>query len=59
MLIHENVKPYACSYCDRQFTQKSTRDVHLTKHTGYFLSIVQIFFDIYYFKYCLNNLLLL
>lgn len=41
MLIHENVKPYACSYCNKQFTQKSTRDIHLTKHTGFSFDINQ------------------
>lgn len=35
MMIHENIKPYECSYCDKRFTQKATRDIHLTKHTGF------------------------
>lgn len=36
MMIHENIKPYKCFYCDQHFAQKSTRDVHSIKHTGRF-----------------------
>lgn len=37
MLIHNNIKPYTCLYCDRKFSQKSTRDIHSLNHTGMLL----------------------
>lgn len=59
MKCHMGVKPWACNYCDKTFTQKVTRDIHLLTHTRRypFTSFLLIFGNMcYYFCHSLYKL---
>ncbi|EDS33082.1 zinc finger protein [Culex quinquefasciatus] len=34
MRVHTGARPYACTYCDRTFTQSNDLTLHIRRHTG-------------------------